>query len=86
MNLIEPNAPPAWHLWAKVFWIVVVAVGAGLEIYAAFVDSNTPTFTGMVKQYVKWPILRAALFGALFYHFCIQPLYETLDKMGIKVF
>lgn len=86
MNVQAINAPPTWHTWGKVFWFVVIIVGAGLEAYAAFIDPKTPTFTGIVKEYVKWPIVRAAIWGALFYHFCIQPLYEALADMGVKVF
>lgn len=84
--MIEPNAHPIWVLWGEWFWLALVVVGAAVEVYAAFVNPHVPTFTGMVKRFCPWPFLRACLFGGLFYHFCIQPLYETFKYMGIKIF
>lgn len=86
VNAIEPNAPPAWVQWGEWFWLAIVVVGAVLEIYAAFINPHVPTFTGMVKRFVPWPFVRALVIGGLFYHFCIQPIYEALAKMGIKIF
>ncbi len=52
----------------------VVLFGAGIELYAAFFNPHFPTFTGLVRKFVP-RILTAAVLGALFYHFLIQPLY-----------
>lgn len=84
--MIEPNAPPAWVHWGEWFWLAIFIVGGALEVYSAFVDPRVPTFTGMVKRFCPYPILRAGMFGVLFYHFVIQPIYEALAKLGIKVF
>lgn len=80
------NAPPQWQQWGEWAWLGVVVVGLGLELYAAFINSHTPTFTGMVKKFCPYPIIRAGFLGALFYHFVIQPIYEALKAMGVKVF
>lgn len=69
----------------KLLWLVVIAQGLALEVYAQWFDKDFCTFTSLVKEFVK-PTFRAALIGVLFYHFVIQPIFEALNKQGIKIF
>lgn len=85
MNVIEPNAPPNWYVWAEYLWILVIVLGAVAEA-VHFFDPRFPTFTGLIKKWCPWIVVRAAVCGGLFYHFCIQPIVETLNKMGYKIF
>jgi len=55
--------------WDTIGWLVVIGVGAALEISGA-AEKNLTTFTNLVRHTVPvWA--RGAILAVLFWHFCL---------------